>query len=186
MALATARHRFTIADYHRMVDAGILAEDDRVELIDGEIVDMAPIGREHQAGVDRLGERFFQGLAGQVIVRTQGSIRLAEHLEPQPDIVLLRRRDDFYKHADAGPDDVLLIVEIADTSLQHDRDVKVPLYASTGIPEVWLADLNGQRVIVYREPSPEGYRAVRTLQGAERLAPLAFPALVLTAGEVLG
>src|SRR5262249_48453126 len=160
MAIPTIKHRFTVADYHRMAEAGILDEDDRVELIEGEIVDMTPIGRRHQARVDHLAELFFRGLAEKVIIRVQGSIRLSDLSEPEPDLVLLRRRADFYADADAGPADVLLIVEVADTSLPHDRDVKVPLYARAGIPEVWLVDLNGESVGVHREPGPQGYREV--------------------------
>src|SRR5262245_60762383 len=124
MAIAPIRHLFTVADYHRMVEAGILDEDDRVELIEGEIVDMAPIGRKHQARVDHLVELFVQRVAGRAIVRSQGSIRLNERSEPEPDVVLLRWREDYYADADAGPADVLLVVEVADSSLVHDRDVK--------------------------------------------------------------
>jgi len=186
MAIPTIKHRFTVADYHRMAEAGILGEDDRVELIEGEIVDMTPIGRRHQARVDRLNDLFTEGLGKKVIVRVQGAIRLSELSEPQPDLVLLRRRADFYVDADAGPADVLLIVEVADTSLPHDQDVKVPLYARAGIPEVWLVDLNGEGVAVYREPRPGGYREVLTVRGSDRLSPQAFPELVLTPRQILG
>jgi Uma2 family endonuclease len=186
MAIPTIRHRFRVADYHRMAEAGILGEDDRVELIEGEIVDMTPIGRRHQARVDHLAELFIRGLSDRAIVRVQGSIRLSEHSEPQPDLVLLRRRPDFYADADAGPDDVLLVVEVADTSLPHDRDVKVPLYARAGIPEVWLADLNDPSIIIYREPGPQDYREVYTARGQVRLSPRAFPELVITADQILG
>src|SRR5262245_53219810 len=156
MAIPTIKHRFTVADYHRMAEAGILGEDDRVELIEGEIVDMTPIGRRHQARVDHLVELFIEGLGRKVIVRVQGSIRLSELSEPQPDLVVLRRRADFYADADAGPADVLLIVEVSDTSLPHDRDVKVPLYARAGMPEVWLGDLHGERIVDCREAGPRG------------------------------
>lgn len=186
MALSTARHQFTVADYHRMAEAGILAEDDRVELIEGEIVDMAPIGRRHQARLDRLADLFFGSLGRQAIIRIQGSVRLSERSEPEPDLVVLRRRADFYEHADAGPEDVLLIVEVADSSLTHDRDVKVPLYARAGIPDVWLVDLNGARITVYRAPTPDGYREVRVVRGPERVSPQAFPGLALTADQILG
>jgi Uma2 family endonuclease len=186
MAIPAIKHRFTVADYHRMAEAGILGEDDRVELIEGEIVDMTPIGRRHQAGVDHLTELFIQGLSGKVIVRVQGSIRLSELSEPEPDLVLLRRRADFYANVDAGPDDVLLVVEVADTSLPYDRDVKVPLYARAGIPEVWLVDLNGASVIVHRDPGPQGYREVITARGTERLSPQAFPDFALTPSQILG
>jgi Uma2 family endonuclease len=186
MAISTARHQFTVADYHRMAEAGILDEDARVELIEGEIVDMAPIGRRHQARVDQLAETFIRDLMDQVIVRIQGSVRLSEHSEPEPDLVLLRRQADFYEHADAGPEDVLLIVEIADRSLAHDRDVKVPLHARAGLPEVWLADLDGACITVYRGPTPEGYRSSQVLRAGEWLAPLAFPDQRLAVAAILG
>jgi Uma2 family endonuclease len=186
MAIPATPHRFTVADYHKMAEAGILAEDDRVELIQGEVMEMAPIGRRHLACVDRLNGLVTRRLGDHVIVRVQGALRLSQHLEPQPDVVLLRVRPDFYATADAGPEDVLLIIEVADTSLQYDRDVKVPLYAQAGIPEVWLVDLNGASITVHREPGPEGYRSVRVVRGDDRLNPEAFPEFVLTADQIFG
>jgi Uma2 family endonuclease len=186
VAIPTITHRFTVSDYHRMAEVGILGEDDRVELIEGEIVDMAPLGRRHQARVDRLAELLIRGLGERAIVRVQGSIRLGERSEPQPDLVLLRRRADFYVDADAGAPDILLVIEVADTSLAHDREVKVPLYARAGIPEVWLVDLNGENVTGYREPGPQGYGDVFTARGHERLSPRLFPELALTPDQILG
>lgn len=138
------------------------------------------------ATVDRLAELFLIRLCEQAIVRIQGAVRLTDCSEPHTDVVLLRRRADFYRDEDAGPADVLLIVEVADTSLAHDRDVKVPLYARAGVPEVWLIDVNAASVTVYRDPSPEGYRQILTVQGTERLSPQAFPELALTPGQILG
>ena len=186
MAVPAPRHRFTVADYHKMAEVGILGEDERVELIEGEIVDLTPIGRRHLATVDRLNDRFVRGLGDEVIVRVQGAIRLSEHSEPQPDLVLLRRRPDFYATTDATPEDVLLIVEVADTSLAYDREVKVPLYARAGIPEVWLVDLANQRIVVYREPAPDGYHTAAIFQGDDRLSPQAFPEFHLAAAEIVG
>jgi Uma2 family endonuclease len=182
----TTTHRFTVSDYHRMAEAGILGDDDRVELIEGEIVDMTPLGRRHQARVDQLAELLIRGLGERAIVRVQGSIRLDERSEPQPDLVVLRRRADFYAGADAGPPNVLLVIEVADTSLAHDRDVKVPLYHRAGITEVWLVDLNGETVTVYREPGPRGYGEVFTAGGHERLSPRLIPDFVLTPGQIFG
>src|SRR3954464_4755790 len=115
MAIPTMAHRFTVLDYHRMAETGILREDDRVELIEGEIVDMTPLGRRHQARVDHLAELLIRGLGERAIVRVQGSIRLDDRSEPQPDRVVLRGRADFYAGADAEPPDVLLVIEVADT-----------------------------------------------------------------------
>ena len=186
MAIPAIRHRFTVVDYHKMAEAGILGEDDRVELIEGEIVDMTPISRRHQACVDRLNELFVRGLGEQVIVRVQGSIRLNDRSEPQPDLVLLRRRADFYRDTDAAPEDVLLIIEVADTSLPYDQGIKAPLYARAGIPELWLVDLNGPSITVHREPGPAGYRSVSVVRNDDRLSPQAFPEFILTADQILG
>ena len=186
MAIPLIRHRFTAADYHKMAEAGILHEDDRVELIEGELVDMTPIGRRHLACVDRLAELFIRGLGEKAIVRVQGAIRLSEHSEPQPDLILLRRRPDFYADADARPEDVWLIVEVADTSLPYDRGVKAPLYARSGIPEFWLVDLTGRSISLFRDPGPDGYRTVLVARGNEPLSVQAFPELPLTADQILG
>jgi Uma2 family endonuclease len=154
------RHRLSVADYYRMAEVGILAPDARVELIDGEIIDMAPIGSLHNATVDQLAE-LLKGAAGDaVIVRAQGSISLGAFSEPEPDIALLRRRADFYRAAQPGAADVLLIVEVAVSSLPYDRDVKVPLYARHGIPEVWLIDIEALRLTRYRAPKEGMYTLV--------------------------
>jgi Uma2 family endonuclease len=165
-----------------MAAAGILDEDDRVELIEGEIVDMAPIGGQHIGCVNRLTGLFARGLAD-VVVQAQSPIRLDEHTEPQPDLVLLRPGTTNYP---AWPKDVLLVVEVADTSLRYDRQVKLPLYARAGIPEVWLVDVSRRAIIVHRDPSPDGYRAILTVRGDERVAPGAFPGFPLTANQILG
>ena len=185
MTIAIAPHRFTVADYHKMGEAGILNEDDRVELIDGAIVDMTPIGWGHLATVDRLNDLFVRGLGDQVIVRVQGSIQLHELSEPQPDLVLLRRRTDFYATRAAGPADTLLVIEVADSSLRYDREVKVPLYARAGVLEVWLVDLQDKSITAYREPGAEGYRQVVVARGSDPLSPEAFAEFVLSAEQIL-
>jgi Uma2 family endonuclease len=187
VAIAITHHRFTVDEYHRMAEAGILQREQRVELIEGEIVDMTPIGRRHMACVDRLTRDFVRGVGDRAIVRVQGSLRLHDHSEPVPDLVLLRPRDDFYADSDAGPEDALLVIEVADTSEHYDRHVKVPLYARAGIPEVWLVDLTaGSIITIHREPSPTGYAQTFAARGDDELSPLAFPDLTLTAGHVLG
>ncbi|MBI3973583.1 MAG: Uma2 family endonuclease [Chloroflexi bacterium] len=180
------RRRFTVDEYYRMAEAGILAEDDRVELIDGEIVHMSPISSRHAAGVKRVRRLFDRRLGDRVVVSVQDPVRLGSFAEPQPDIALLHPREDLYAEAHPGPENVLLIVEVADTSIQYDRQVKVPLYARAGVPEVWLADLTGDAVEAYREPSPDGYRVVRRLRRGERIAPQALPDLEIAVDELLG
>jgi Uma2 family endonuclease len=169
MALQVARRRFTVGEYYRMADVGILNEDDRVELVDGEIVEMPPIGPGHGGCVNCLVWLFGQSLAGAAIVRVQNPIHLDEHNEPQPDVALLRPRTDFYRTRHPEPGDVLLIVEVADTSAAFDRRVKLPLYARFGIPEVWLVDLGKATIRVQRDPSPAGYRTARTVRRGERV-----------------
>jgi len=190
MAQATGRlpttHRFTVDDLERMVRAGILREDARVELIEGELYDMNPIGWAHQACVNRLTELFVRTLHGRAIVQPQGPVRLSERSLPQPDLALLRPRTDFYAHGGPGPADVLLLVEVSDTTLAYDRDVKVPLYARAGIPEVWLVDLAGGQVLVFREPEHDGYRDSRVYRPGDALSPQAFPDMSLAVDDLLG
>ena len=186
MAPPLTRRRFTVDEYHRMAEAGILGEDDRVELLDGEVVEMTPIGPRHAGGVNRLNRIFTARLGERAVVCVQNPIVLGRHWEPQPDLVLLRPRDDFYTGAHPRPGDVLLTVEIAETSLEGDRRVKVPAYARSGVPEAWLLDLPGDRLEAHRDPGPEGYRDVRALARGERVAPEALPDLELSVDELLG
>jgi Uma2 family endonuclease len=179
-------HRFTIDDLERMVRAGILREDARVELIEGELLDMNPIGWAHQACVNRLTEALVRSLSGRAIVQPQGPVRLSERSLPQPDLALLRPRPDFYARSGPGPADVLLLVEVSDTTLAYDRDVKVPLYARAGIPEVWLVDLAVEQVLVFREPEHDGYRDSWAYRPGDALSPQAFPDVLFTPSEFLG
>jgi Uma2 family endonuclease len=186
MAVQLLRRRFTVAEYHKMAEAGILSEDDRVELLEGEIVAMSPIGSRHAGLVNRLTRLFSQRAGDQVIVSVQNPIRLGEHSEPHPDLALLRPRADFYASSHPGPEDVLLIVEVADTSAAVDREVKVPLYARWGVPEVWVVDLGGERVEVYRQPGVGGYEQRLTLARGDVVSPQAFSELRLAVADLLG
>jgi Uma2 family endonuclease len=173
------RHRLNVAAYHRMGDAGIFSPGERVELIEGEIVDRAPIGCEHAGTVNYLTGIMVAALAGRAIVATQNPVMLGLNSEPQPDIALLRPRADFYRGSHPRPEDVLLVVEVADTTLRYDREVKVPLYARHGIPEAWIVDLQGRALNVFREPATEGYRQVQVIERPARLAPLLLPDLAI-------
>ena len=186
MALQPARRLFTATEYYRMAEAGVLTEDDRVELIDGEILEMSPIGRRHSACVARLTSVFSQRLGAAVIVWPQNPVRLSERSEPEPDLALLRPRPDFYASAHPTPADVLLIVEVGDTSVEYDRQVKAPLYAHSGIPELWIVDLNRHHLGVYRDPSEAGYGTTRVLRRGESISPLAFPDLTIAVDDILG
>ncbi len=180
------RRRFTVDEYHRMAEAGILHEDDRIELIRGEIVQMSPIDPPHSSSVAALVDLFVRRLAGRAIVWPQNPIVIVPDSEPQPDVVLLRHRSDFYRVAHPGSGDVLLLVEIADSSLRYDRRVKLPLYAESGVAEVWIMDVEGKAVEVYRSPGPDGYRDVRRVSRGTSFAPEAFPDVLLTIADILG
>jgi len=186
MAVELLRRRFTVEEYQRMGRAGIFSEDDRVELIEGEIVEMTPIGSRHAACVKRLNSLFSSRLGERAIVSVQDPLNIGARSEPQPDLMLLEPRLDFYAHAHPEPKDVLLIVEVADTSLDYDRKIKIPLYAQASIPEVWLVDLNTSTVELHLDPSPQGYKQVRSVRQGESLAPQAVPGLVLAVADILG
>jgi Uma2 family endonuclease len=168
-----------------MADAGIFSEDDRVELIDGAVVDMVPIGSPHAGVVTRLNYLLSRLVGERVIVSPQNPIRLSDYSEPLPDVMLLRPRPDFYTSAHPGPGDVLLLVEVADSSVDYDRSVKVPLYARHGVPEVWLVDLQRQLVEIYRDPAPAGHREIRVVHRGDRLTPLALPDVALSVDDIL-
>jgi Uma2 family endonuclease len=186
MAVQLVRRSFTVEDYHRMAQAGILREDDRVELLDGEIVTMAPIGSRHQACVDRLTDLLSPQVARRAILRVEGPICLGEHSEPQPDVALLRPRADFYAQGHPRSQDVLLIIEATETSATYDGETKVPLYAGAGIPDVWLIDPSEERIELCRQPSPQGYQQVQRLRRGDYLAPAVLPDVVLAVEAVLG
>ena len=165
------RHRYSVAEYYRMAETGILKPDERVELIEGEIIDMAPIGTDHSSVVKRLNAIFTRKIGTKAIVSVQDPIRLTQNSEPQPDIALLRYREDFYRHAYPGPEDILLLIEVADSSLRFDQDIKLPLYARHGIPEVWIVDLDQQRLEVYRRPVEGKYLDKLCPERGEIIAP---------------
>ncbi len=186
MTVQLQRHTFTVDDYHRMLEAGILTEDDRVELICGEIIAMAPIGSRHATCVDGFNELLGESLRRRAVVRVQNPITIGESSEPQPDISLARPPRSRYAAAHPTPPDVFFVVEVSDTTILFDREMKLPLYAKAGIPEVWIVDLTARRVETYRDPTPYGYREPRYLYLGDTLSPAAFPDVTLKVDEVLG
>jgi Uma2 family endonuclease len=182
--VAATRRRFSRAEYYRMAEVGILREDDRVELIRGEIVEMAPIGRRHLAFTGNLNQLLAARLAGRAIVWMQNPIVLSEDTEPQPDIAVLRRRPVSYKEREAWAEDALLIIEVADSSLAYDRSTKLRFYAAAGILEYWVVDCTAEAVEVHRTPGPDGYRDVRLVTGQATLSPQAFPDVALSTAEI--
>lgn len=180
----TDRRLFTVAEYAAMAEAGILQEDERIELLEGEIVRMAPIGDPHLFCTDSLTTLLVPALAGQAIIRVQGSIRLDDHTAPQPDVALLRVRDNYHTES-ATPADVLLVIEVADSSLDFDLGTKAALYAAAGIPELWVANLRTGGVVVHTDPAGESYATVRTIPAGGTVNPLAFPDLTLQLSEFM-
>jgi Uma2 family endonuclease len=183
MPIELTRRRFTVSDYSRMADAGIISADDRVELIAGEIVDMPPIGGYHSDCVTRLTRLLLFGVGERADVSVQNPVRLGPPSQPQPDVALVGRRA--YAPGVPGAEDVLLLVEVSDSTAEIDRMVKVPLYAQSGVPEVWLVDLPRETIEAYRELARGGYRAVRAYGRTNRISPAAFPDLVLSAADIL-
>lgn len=182
----TRPHRFTVADYYRMAEAGIFNEDSRVELIRGQIVDMPPIGAPHFAAVNRLNRLLVQAVGNRAIVSVQNPVRLDDGSEPEPDIALLKPRADEYAAAIAGADDVLLIVEVADSSLRDDRTVKAPLYAEGGIPEYWIVNLVERVIEVHRQPNGAHYVQTRPVRAGDTLPILGLGDSVgIPAAEIL-
>jgi Uma2 family endonuclease len=184
-ALAPTRRRFTVAEYYAMADAGILAENDRVELLDGDLIVMPPIGDWHAACVDRFTNTLPPRLQGRAIVRVQNPTRLNDYSEPQPDVMLLRWRDDFYQGGHPGPDDVLLLIEVSDTSVDYDRSAKLSAYARAGIPEVWIVTRQNRRIEAYTEPKASAYATVRHTGPGASIAPEAFPDVILEVDRVV-
>jgi Uma2 family endonuclease len=179
MADTVTRKRFTAHEYHRMAEAGILRDRERVELMDGEILVMSPIGPRHDACIGSGNRVLVRAAGDDAIVFPQNSVRLDLYYEPQPDLALLRPRSDFYASRHAGPGDILLIVEIADASLAYDRDVKAGVYAAAGIPEYWLADLTTSVLWRYLSPERDAYRSVEALQRGQSIAPSQLPACLV-------
>lgn len=188
MALQVARRLFTVDEYDQMVAAGILHEDDRVELIEGEILQTAPIGSCHAACVNRLTQFFVLRVAGQAIVHIQNPLHPNPRSEPEPDVTLLTPRADFYAAGHPAPQDVFLVVEVADSSVGFDRDTKIPLYGRAGIREAWLVDLTQDCIVVHRQPARtrRGYRDVQSYARGMSLSLLAFPDLSLLVEDIVG
>ncbi|MBA3945981.1 MAG: Uma2 family endonuclease [Herpetosiphonaceae bacterium] len=186
MATAVARRQFSVVDYHRMVKAGILGEDDRVELIAGEVLEMSPIGTRHAACVDRLNAFLTREAGANAIVRVQSPILLDDYSEPQPDLALLRVRDDYYMYAHPTPADVLLVVEVSDSSMTYDHEVKLPLYAEATIGEVWLVNIPTERIECYTQPVDGSYKVTDTLGRGQTLTSTVLPNLATAIDSIFG
>lgn len=186
MPLQLKRRHFTLAQYHQMIATGVLPEGDRVELIDGEILEMATIGSKHSAQVKRLNRLFTRLLGDEVLVSIQNPIELGPRSEPEPDVALLRWRTDYYESSHPQPADVYLVIEVADSTVEFDREVKAPLYARSGIVEYWLINLPADAIVVHRQPTAAGYQWVETYQRGQAIAIATLPDIALTVDQILG
>jgi Uma2 family endonuclease len=179
-------HKFTTEQFHQMGEAQIFPPSDRLELIEGEVITMSPIGFRHAATINRLLDQFLTlQLQKRTIISIQNSLRLDPHSEPQPDLVLLKPREDFYGHQLPQAQDVLLLIEVADSSLNYDQEIKIPLYAQHRINEVWLINLNQAQLEVYRSPQEGYYQDQTILIASQTLTPLAFPELEIALTRIL-
>ena len=184
---APARRRFTVAEYYAMADAGILSENDRVELLDGDFIVMPPVGNWHAFSVNSIVAIFPSTLLeDRAILSVQNPVRLDNCNEPQPDAMLLRWRDDFYRNGHPGPADVLLLIEVADSSVEFDRTVKLAAYARAGIPELWIVARAEHRIEAYTEPAGNEYATVRHFGPGETVSPQAFPDITLEVNRLFG
>src|SRR5947209_17059868 len=186
MSVEIARHSFTVEEFERMGEASIFPKDARFELIEGAIYEMSPIGSPHAACVDALALLFNEIAQRRFIVRVQSPVRLNDFSEPQPDLALLRWREDFYRSAHPTPADVLLVVEVADTTVETDRKVKVPLYARAAVPEAWLVNIPDERIEVYSDPSGDAYGQVKQFGRGEQAKSPTLKELVVSVGEFFG
>jgi len=186
MTVEVAERLFSIDEYYSMAEAGILKEDERTELIRGRIMRMSAPGSQQASTVMRVNALFFRYVDQAAIMSVRNPVRLDDHSEPQPDVALLRRRDDFYGDAHPSPPDVLLIVEVADSSDEYDRDVKLPLYAQADIPEAWIVCRNDDHVLVHRDPVGGAYDDVRQAQRGETIGIRGLPNLAINVADILG
>jgi Uma2 family endonuclease len=185
MLVQAPRRLFTVDQFHQMAEAAIFGEDDRVELLAGEIVDMAPIGSRHAGCVTLLTHLFAPHVGEAFQLRIQHPVQLDDYSEPQPDVAVVKARANFYRDAHPRPADVLLLIEVADTSVEIDRAEKIPLYAASGVPEVWIVDLNAGHADVYRDPTRSGYLKHETVGRGGSLRPAALSQVELPADSLI-
>ncbi len=185
MSVRIAKHYFTADEFERMAQVGLFPEGARLELIGGEIVEMSPIGKRHAACVDALNWWLSRKVGDAAIVRIQNPIQLDDFTEPQPDLSLLKPREDFYRDVLPAPADVLLVVEVADTSVDYDRQVKLPLYARAGIAEVWIVNLPEDKIETYARPAGGAYEAEAERRRGERVSSSTLPSLAVEVDAIL-
>ncbi|BAY08095.1 Uma2 family endonuclease [Calothrix sp. NIES-2098] len=175
----------TVQDYHRMAEAGIFRPEERVELIAGQIIQMVAKGTAHESAITRIDRLLRNRISAQVLLRFQSPVQLDDYSEPEPDVAVVVPDSLDYDDHHPTPSEIFLIIEVADTSLKYDREVKAPLYAKSGILDYWVLDVNKRKLYVYRLPSPEGYQSESILAEDVQISPLAFPECIITVREML-
>ena len=186
MQTESTKKLFTVAEFHKMAEAEIFVPGERVELINGEIVEMSPISDRHMSCVDRANTLLVPATLGRAIVSIQNSVVLNIRSAPQPDVLVLKPAEDFYASRRRNAGDVLLLIEVSHSTLRYDQTVKLPLYASSGIGEYWIEDLENDQLFVHRDPAGDVYKTCRTLRSGDSVSPLAFPDLVFDIDDLLG
>ena len=179
------RHRLSVDEYYRMAEVGLLGPDARVELIEGEIFDMAPIGSPHAGTTHQLAAVFNRAVGDHAVVAVQSPLRLSSRSEPEPDLMLLKPRADFYTSNHPTAADTLLVVEVSDSSLHYDQRIKLPLYARHGVPEVWIVDLQNRQLHVFRTPHDLGYAESFSTAQPGTVSPAALPDVRVALGSLI-
>jgi Uma2 family endonuclease len=186
MRTESTKRLFTVDEYYRMAEVGILSSETHTELINGEIIEMSPMGARHAAAVSRVNDRLVRVFSGKALLRPQLPLRLDQYNEPQPAITLLRPRPDYYESRHPGHADALLVFEISDSSLDYDRDVKKAVYASARIPEFWILDLKDSLLLVFRDPARGDYKTFLHFRRGDAVSPLSFPGMFIAVSDLLG
>ncbi|MFN7573110.1 MAG: Uma2 family endonuclease [Betaproteobacteria bacterium] len=179
------RHRLTVDDYYKMAETGVLTPQAKLELINGEVVDMPPMGTRPGSRVARLERLLHEAIGRRAMVRTQLPLRLNKFDEPEPDFAVVKPREDFYEEAHPCGADTLLVIEVAETSARYDREIKVPLYARHGVPEVWIVDLEAGLVRFYRQPNGEKYTDITATETPGPTPVVALPGIAIDLTDVL-
>ena len=179
------KHRFTVEQYYKMAEVGILDVEQRTELIEGEVIEMSPIGAKHAACLSKLADVLRDRTRNKALVRQQNPIHMGDRSEPQPDIAVVKERQNYYLESHPIPTEIFLLIEVADSTLKYDRDVKVPLYAKAGIPELWIANLEAQVFETYRQPSETGYQHVQIYGKGEVINLLMLPDVAIAIDEIM-
>ncbi|MDB9508344.1 Uma2 family endonuclease [Microcystis aeruginosa CS-338/01] len=186
MSLSLITRKFTVEEYEKMANEGIIKPDEKVELIRGEIIKMSPMGTHHAASIYRLTQLFYRKFGDLILLGVQNPIRLNNNSQPEPDLSLLIPRSDFYVAAYPCPQDIYLIIEVSDSTLDYDRYTKIPLYAEANIKEVWIVNLKEECLEVYRYPLQGSYQDMQKYYRGESIFIESFPEIELTFTEILG